>query len=357
MRNMLITGGAGFIGSNAARRFARQGWQISVLDDCSRSGAAENLQILRREIPMHFFAGDVRNPADVEAAFGARRVDAVLHLSAQVAVTTSVVDPVTDFQINALGTLNVLEAARRHAPAAAFIYSSTNKVYGSLARRRVECAGRRYVLADAPAGIAEDQPLDFHSPYGCSKGAADQYVADYARIYGLRTFVIRQSCIYGPWQYGIEDQGWVAWFAIAALLGRTVTVFGDGRQTRDLLWVDDLVDLYSRCIDSNLECGTYNAGGGPACCASVLEVIELLGGALGRPIPYGWGDWRPGDQKVYVSDTGKAWRDLGWRPATTVQAGLEKLVGWIQDHRELLERAFQPAASPKAAAARSLCAS
>jgi CDP-paratose 2-epimerase len=343
MRKMLITGGAGFIGSNAARHFARRDWEVWIFDNCERCGTALNLDLLRRDVPVTFIRGDVRKPGDLASVFTrAGGFDAVLHLAAQVAVTTSVTDPMNDFEVNAAGTLHVLEAIRRHSPGATLVYASTNKVYGGLSDVAVVLRGDRYEFETATQGISEKQPLDFHSPYGCSKGAADQYVADYARIYGLRTFVIRQSCIYGPWQYGIEDQGWVAWFAIAAFLHRPITIFGDGHQNRDLLWVEDLIELYDRAIASSRSSGIYNAGGGPDRCASVLQVLTLLKRALNREILYSFDNWRPGDQKVFVSANNRAAADLGWRPQTGVEGGVAKLVGWIEEHEHVLQRCFEP---------------
>src|SRR5437660_7123349 len=262
-RRMLITGGAGFIGCHAAVHFAEKGWDISVLDNLSRQGSELNLAYLRDTIDCEFHQGDVRSREDVENWFhGAGRVDAVLHLASQVAVTTSVRDPRTDFDVNARGTLNVLEALRCVAPGARLIFASTNKVYGGLERQRVTVSRDRYDFANLPQGVSEDEALDFHSPYGCSKGAADQYVRDYARVYGLHTVVVRQSCIYGTRQFGVEDQGWVAWFAIAALAGQPITIYDGGKQMRDLLWVGDLLRLYEGCLARAHPGAIYNAGGG-----------------------------------------------------------------------------------------------
>jgi CDP-paratose 2-epimerase len=330
-RRMLITGGAGFIGSHAALHFAARGWNVSVLDNLSRRGSELNLAHLRREIECDFSMGDVRSPGDLEKWFHrAGRVDAVLHMAAQVAVTTSVDDPRTDFEVNAVGTFNVLETLRTAAPEAQLLFASTNKVYGGMDGEPVVLNGAQYDFANLPGGASERTPLDFHSPYGCSKGAADQYVRDYARIYGLRTITIRQSCIYGTRQFGVEDQGWVAWFAIAALAGRPITVYGDGRQVRDLLWVDDLLDLYERCLDRAQPGAVYNAGGGPDKRASVLEVITMLEEAIGRPVEHTFADWRPGDQRVFYSDNGNAGRQLGWQPGTSVQTGVQRLLAWIE---------------------------
>jgi CDP-paratose 2-epimerase len=330
-KTMLITGGAGFIGGHAALRFARQGWRVSILDDLSRRGTDVNLDEIREVTGCDFVLGDVRSPDEVEQWFRrAGRVDAVLHMAAQVAVTTSVTDPRSDFDVNALGTFNVLEATRRYAPEACVLFASTNKVYGGLEGRAVVLRDGRYDFAGRPNGVSESEPLDFHSPYGCSKGAADQYVRDYARIYGLRTVVVRQSCIYGTRQFGVEDQGWVAWFAIAAMSGRGITVYGDGRQVRDLLWIEDLLDLYERCLEAAPAGAIYNAGGGAANRASVLQALDALEVTLDRPIEREFSAWRPGDQKVFYSDNRRACQALGWMPETGVVDGLTMMVDWLR---------------------------
>jgi CDP-paratose 2-epimerase len=249
--SLLINGGADFIGATAAHRFAKRGWDVTVLDNLSRVGADFNLNWLHQECPnIKFQRCDVRDRAGVELVFQRQRFSGVLHLAAQVAVTTSVAAPFEDFEINACGTFYVLDAVRRHCPEAIFIFASTNKVYGQLESYAVEQRSGRYQYRDRGDGVDESTALDFHSPYGCSKGAADQYAIDFARIYGLRSSSFRQSCIYGERQFGIEDQGWVAWFAIAAILGRPLTIFGNGQQVRDLLHVDDLVTAYELGLDT-----------------------------------------------------------------------------------------------------------
>ena len=338
-RRILITGGAGFIGINAAIHFVRRGWEVTVLDDLSRVGAAANLAWLRARTNIAFERADVRDRAAVERVVRDHRpLDAVLHLAAQVAVTTSVQDPRSDFEINALGTLNILEAVRRLVPEAIVLNASTNKVYGSMADVPVELDGDRYRYVELAAGISEAQPLEFHSPYGCSKGAAEQYVLDHHRIYGLRTVSFRQSCIYGPHQFGVEDQGWVAWFAIAAVLGRPITIYGDGRQVRDVLHVRDLLAAYEAAIDSiEGAAGTaYNVGGGPENTFSLIELIAGLEERLRRPIRLRFDDWRPGDQRVYISDIGRIEEELGWCPTVGREWGLGQLVAWVERNRQLL---------------------
>jgi len=337
---IIITGGAGFIGCNTAERFLRLGHEVIIFDSLSRPGAESNLHWLAEQGEFVFIRSDVRDAEAFQKLFREQHdVDVVLHLAGQVAVTLSVQDPKLDFEVNAWGTFNLLEAIRQAKLDPVFIFSSTNKVYGELDGLVVEEA-RRYKYADARSGISEDQPLDFHSPYGCSKGTADQYVHDYARIYGLRTVVFRQSCIYGPRQLGLEDQGWVAWFIIAAVLGRPITIFGNGKQVRDLLFIDDLVDAYCAAID-RIEVAqgqAYNIGGGPSNTLSVWnEFGELLESLIGRRIPVSFEDFRPGDQLVYVSDISKSKRDLNWQPQVELQQGIRRLFDWVSENRDLFD--------------------
>ncbi len=253
-------------------------------------------------------------------------------------MTWSVSDPREDFEINALGSLNLLEAARNCEQPPIVLFTSTNKVYGGMDEVATVEQEKRYAYADLPEGVSEAQPLDFHSPYGCSKGAADQYARDYARIYGLRTVVMRMSCIYGPRQFGVEDQGWVAHFLISSVLGRPITIYGDGKQVRDILYVDDLLNAFQRAVERiDVTAGqVYNMGGGPENTISVwLEFRELLTELLGHEIEASFDDWRPGDQLVYVSDTTKARQELGWQPSTSVSTGIEKLFHWVVDNKEL----------------------
>ena len=338
-KHILITGGAGFIGASYAARRLTQGDAVTVFDNLSRPGAQFNVDELRQRFGDRFrlVVGDVRDAALLTALV--READVVVHLAAQVAVTTSVRHPRLDFEINALGTFNVLEAARLAGHKPPVLYASTNKVYGAMEDVPVVEEATRYRYADLPYGVPETQPLDFHSPYGCSKGAGDQYVRDYHRIYGLPTVVFRQSCIYGPRQWGIEDQGWVAWFVIAAVTGRPITIYGDGKQVRDVLYIDDLLDAFDAALTRmDVAAGqVYNIGGGPEHAISIWQEFgPLLERVLGRRIPVQYGLWRPGDQKVYISDIRKAQRDLGWKPKTSLEEGLTRLVRWVQEHRDLL---------------------
>jgi CDP-paratose 2-epimerase len=332
---ILITGGAGFIGCNTALHFARAGHKVTVFDNLSRSGTALNLRYLLEQEPgIRFVHGDVRHRDEVEAVMRGGGFDVVFHLAAQVAVTTSVRNPREDFEINAAGAFNMLEAMRVHCPEGIAVYSSTNKVYGGMTDLAVCQREGHYEFRDLPEGVAEDRPLDFHSPYGCSKGAADQYFRDYHRIYGLRTVVFRQSCIYGFRQFGIEDQGWVAWFTIAAALRAPLTIYGDGRQVRDVLFVTDLVRAYELAVRQIRRTAgeVYNIGGGGHR-LSLLELLRYLEAYTGKRIPVKFADWRPGDQKVYVSDIRKAARDFGWQPEISVAAGVRKLHAWVKKER------------------------
>ncbi|MFQ5691481.1 MAG: SDR family NAD(P)-dependent oxidoreductase [Nitrospinota bacterium] len=341
MSRILITGGAGFIGCNAARRFMSRGDEVVVVDDLSRKGTDLNLAWLREEGSFEFIQADIRDGRAMRDALGRfRDLDAVLHLAAQVAVTTSVADPRADFEINALGTLNVLEAVREAPSDPVVIYASTNKVYGGMDDVAVEERNGRYGYRDLPGGVSEDRRLDFHSPYGCSKGAADQYVRDYGRIYGLRTVVFRQSCIYGYRQFGVEDQGWVAWFTIAAVLGRPIVLYGDGKQVRDLLFIDDLVNAYELAVarPDRVSGRIYNLGGGPENVLSLLELLAMLRELTGGDVAHSFDEWRPGDQRVFVSDIGLAGRDLGWKPEVGAAEGVRRLHGWVVENRPLLEK-------------------
>jgi CDP-paratose 2-epimerase len=317
-RRALITGGAGFLGVNAATHLIKEGWEVTLLDNLSRPGTERNLKWILTRYPNRtaFVKEDVRN-ADALAEH-VKGQDAILHLAAQVAVTTSLVDPNTDFDVNARGTLNMLEAVRLHNHDAPLIFASTNKVYGKLEENNGPCK--------------ETQPLDFHSPYGCSKGAADQYVRDYARCFDMNTAVLRQSCIYGAHQYGTEDQGWVAHFVHSILNERPLTIYGDGTQVRDLLDARDLCALYSRTIEMiGITRGeVYNVGGGPENQRNLLEVIDQIGELTGKKPRFSYSDWREGDQKYYVSDVTKAERNLGWKPEIDFDRGLRELISWAQ---------------------------
>jgi CDP-paratose 2-epimerase len=335
---ILITGGAGFIGCNLAATLLRSGERVTIVDNLSRPRTDQNLAWLQAQFAdkLRFERADIRDQAAMSALVPGH--DAVFHLASQVAVTTSVLNPREDFEINALGTINILEAARLASTPPAVFFASTNKVYGGMEEVRVVEQPTRYAYADFPNGIPESQVLDFHSPYGCSKGSADQYVRDYARIYGLKTVVFRQSSIYGPRQFGVEDQGWAAHLVIAAVLGRPITIYGDGKQVRDMLYVDDLVAAYLSALGRIDTVGgrIYNVGGGPRNTISIwAEFCPLIERLIGKRIEVGYGEWRPGDQPVYISDIAKAERELNWKPTVAFEQGLERLVRWVEANREL----------------------
>jgi CDP-paratose 2-epimerase len=338
-QRFLITGGAGFIGSNSARRLTELGHDVVVFDNLSRSAASFNRDWLSRVAPsVRFVLGDVRNAADLRAVL-AEPFDAVIHLAGQVAVTTSIVDPAADWEANAVGTFRLLEALRGRwgkdaARAPLLIYASTNKVYGHISGGEVLRDGR-WDLASGTSGVSEDEQLSFESPYGCSKGAADQYVVDYHRSFGLPTVAFRQSCIYGERQFGEEDQGWVAWFALAAVFGLPITIFGDGNQVRDLLWVDDLVAAYLAALahKGDVAGKAFNIGGGPEFRLSLAELMRTLENRLGRPIPVSRAAARLGDQKVFYCDVSRARASLGWTPRVSPAEGVDRLLAWISANR------------------------
>ncbi len=338
-KNYLITGGAGFIGSNYVHRLLARGEKVTIYDNFARAGAPRNLDWLKQEYGEKAFnviVGDVRDAESIAEA--AKSADVIVHLAGQVAVTTSVINPRDDFECNALGTFNVVEAARLSDRNPVLIYASTNKVYGGMDDVELFEEATRWRYKDLVSGCPETQPLDFHSPYGVSKGTGDQYVRDYSRIYGLRSVVMRQSCIYGPRQFGIEDQGWVAWFIIAAVMERNITIYGDGKQVRDILYVDDLLTAYDLAIENidRVKGQVYNLGGGPENVMSVwAEFGPKLEKLIGSSIEIGRGDWRPGDQRVFYADINKAEKELGWKPKISVEEGVQKLFDWVKQNQNL----------------------
>jgi CDP-paratose 2-epimerase len=330
----VVTGGAGFLGANIVDALAADGADVLVLDSLARPGVEENLSWLtarhRRSVAAE--VADVRDPLVVNDVV--RGASAVLHLAAQVAVTTSLLDPVTDFEVNARGTLNVLEAVRHRAPDAPILFASTNKVYGELLPwHALVREGQRWMPGEVRlrSGVTEDMPVALHSPYGCSKGAADQYVLDYARMFGVKAAVLRMSCLYGPRQFGTEDQGWVAHFLLSALSDRPITIFGDGCQVRDLLYVDDAVAAWRAALDRPRAVAgrAFNLGGGPANARSLREVIAAVPELTGHTPQVRHEDWRPGDQGWYVSDTSAFTAATGWTAATPVGDGLRRLAVWL----------------------------
>jgi CDP-paratose 2-epimerase len=335
----LITGGAGFVGSNLAHRLLGQGRKVRILDNLSRPGVEQNLQWLREQHGdrLQVVVADVRDSAAVQQAVAG--TTQVFHFAAQVAVTTSLDQPREDFLINAQGTFNVLEAVRQRPVPPFLLLTSTNKVYGDLADLALQADGQHYQPLDAAArarGVSEARPLDFHSPYGCSKGTADQYVLDYARSYGLRTMVFRMSCIYGPRQFGTEDQGWVAHFILRAQRGEPITVYGDGRQVRDILFVDDLVQAFLLAEEHGqaLAGRAFNIGGGAGNAISLLDLLDRIESLQGRRPPVTFDDWRTGDQRWYVSDTRAFEQATGWRAKVAARDGIGRLHDWLRTHRK-----------------------
>ena len=335
---VLITGGAGFIGRNWASKLMKMGHKVTVLDNLSRKGSKPNLEWLRNQGNLKFIHADIRNANVVAEATQSQ--DAIYHLAGQVAVTTSVVNPREDFEVNALGTINVLEGARLSGSNPIIVYASTNKVYGGMEDIQIREDSSRYSYIDLPSGVSEAQQLDFHSPYGCSKGAGDQYVRDYARIYGLQTVVFRQSCIYGTRQFGVEDQGWLAHFVIATAKNQPISIYGDGKQVRDLLWIDDLLNAYKIALTQpdKIAGKIFNIGGGPEFALSIwVDLKPRLEALAGREIKTEYKPWRPGDQKVYISDTRKAAEELTWKPVVSPEEGIMKLWEWVNANLELME--------------------
>lgn len=336
--HILITGGAGFVGTNLAHHLLQEGRSVLLYDNLSRAGVEQNWEWLRRAHGerVRIVVADVRDAEKLRPAV--RQAAQVFHLAAQVAVTSSLSDPIFDFEVNARGTLNLLEILRGMETPPPLVFTSTNKVYGGLDDIPLRSRNGRYEPEDADQraqGISETRPLDFHSPYGCSKGAADQYVIDYARTFGLRAVVFRMSCIYGPHQFGTEDQGWVAHFLIRALERRPITLYGDGMQVRDVLFVEDLVQafLLAQAGMERLSGEAFNIGGGPDNTLSLLDLLDLIQDAYGDAPRFTREDWRPGDQRYFVSDTGKFQSATGWSPRVDTAQGIEKLARWLCETR------------------------
>lgn len=345
---VLVTGGAGFVGSHVAEYYAKLGIDIIVFDNLLRAEtlgsdqrtAFYNWNYLKDNYSnVRLIKGDVRESNEVVKA--SKGVEIIIHTAAQVAVTTSIKDPKTDFEINTLGTFNVLEAARRSKMDPTVIYCSTNKVYGSNVNNiPVVDKETRYFFTDKrfKSGIPEDFPLDLceHTPYGCSKLAGDFYAQDHAHTYGLKTGVFRMSCIYGERQFGTEDQGWLAWFTIATLLNKSITIYGDGKQVRDVLHISDLINAYDSFVNSNLNHGIFNIGGGSDNTLSLLELLNMLETLTGKRAKVGYSEWRAGDQRVYISDITCTQDKLGWRPKISPREGVRKLVDWVNHNKDLL---------------------
>lgn len=344
MKTILISGGCGFLGSNIAYHLRDSGHKIAVLDNLSRTGSELNLEWLQKEMTVDFFRADVRIQEEVESVFQSVMPDVVFHLAGQVAMTTSIANPRLDFEINALGTFNMLDAIRRYNPGCTIVYSSTNKVYGDLEHYCFEEHSTRYLVPQMPSGFNEDERLDFHSPYGCSKGSADQYVLDFSRLYGIKGIVFRHSTIYGGRQFATYDQGWIGWFCQQALETRLnsnrdpFTISGNGKQVRDVLHAEDAVRLYTSCIDNSdaLKGQVFNIGGGMENSLSLLELFTMLEQELEVKLKFTVLPPRESDQKVFVADISKIKRVLGWEPIVNKENGVKKMLSWLQNSYKTL---------------------
>lgn len=338
--SILITGGCGFLGANLAARALENGEELVVVDNLSRTGSAQNLEWLRAKGRFRYFNTDVRDAAGIERLLADVTPTAVLHLAGQVAMTTSIADPRLDFETNALGTFNVLDAVRKHCSEAAVVYSSTNKVYGDLEWVEYAETDTRYEAKGFPHGFPESTPLDFHSPYGCSKGAADQYMLDMARIYNLRTVVFRHSSMFGGRQFATYDQGWIGWFCRKAVethdgcLPEGFTMSGNGKQVRDVLFADDMVDLYYAAVKRIDQAAgqAFNIGGGMANSLSLIELFAILERELGVALQPTRLPPRVSDQKVFVADIRRARNVLGWTPAIDARMGIRRMLGWVREN-------------------------
>ncbi len=340
--SVLITGGAGFIGINAAKFFLNKKFKVIIIDNFSRKGTIQNIKDLQSKKYLSKYLKiikvDLRNSKKINEIIKNIKPKLILHLAGQVAVTTSIINPINDFEINIKGTVNLLEACRNHSKESLIIYSSTNKVYGKIDNYKKTNKLRYYVNKNNIT--SENSNLDFYSPYGCSKGAADQYVRDYSRIYGLKTVVLRQSCIYGRNQFGVEDQGWVAWFIIAFMLKKKITIYGNGKQVRDLLFVDDLCNLFLRIYKKRKKCSgeIFNIGGGLRNTLSLLELVKLLKTKFKLDTKINFGKERDGDQKIFVSDNSKIKKFVNWEPTTSFNNGIKEIIYWTEENLDKIKK-------------------
>ena len=331
MNNHLVIGGAGFIGSNLVNKLLNKGQKVYVIDNLSRLGSKKLLKLFIGKKNYVFNKIDIKNKKKINQFFKKKNFRYIYLLAGQVAVTKSIIDPLLDLQSNLIGTFNVLEAIKKYNKDAILIYSSTNKVYGKLNNLKIIEKNRKYVFRDFPEGINERHKTDFVTPYGCSKGAADLYCQDYSSSFGLKTIVMRQSCIYGPYQLGMEDQGWVAWLTIAALKNKKITIYGNGKQVRDLLYVDDLTDAYLLAANNIKQTNGnfYNVGGGENNSISILDYIYLLEKILKKKIRYKFDLERLGDQKVFISDNSKSYKEYRWKPKINIEEGVNNMIKWL----------------------------
>lgn len=334
----LITGGAGFLGVNLSKRALDNGDSIIILDNLSRTGSAENLKWLSEYGDVIFFNSDIRDADKVRQIIGEHKPEVIFHLAGQVAMTTSLSDPIKDFQINALGTVNLLESVRKSTPSCIVIFASTNKVYGDLRNYHYNENATRYICAEYPGGFNEKVPLEFSTPYGCSKGSADQYVIDYFKTFGIRTVSFRHSSMYGERQFSTFDQGWIGWFVQKALekfMGRgdSFTVSGSGKQVRDVLHVKDVTALYFKAVSSidKIAGNAFNVGGGLENSLSILELLKVLENELDITLEFENIQERLNDQKVFIADYSKAETMIGWRPTVSKYDGIKKMLKWARE--------------------------
>jgi CDP-paratose 2-epimerase len=341
MKKILITGGAGFMGSNAALFFQKKGWKIFILDDFSRKGSKNNLDNLKKKITIQWYKVEISNYKRLSNIISKIKPNLILHCAGQVAVTKSVTNPRRDFNSNTLGTFNVLESIRNFSKNSKLIFTSTNKVYGNI-EKKISSNEKRYFFKSSEKNINENYPLDFYSPYGCSKGAADQYVRDYSRIYKLDTTVLRLSCIYGGMQYGIEDHGWITWLTMLAIFEKKIKIFGDGKQVRDALYIDDLVKLfYKIAIKKNIKSEIYNVGGSSKNSLSLLELVNSLEKKLKKKVNFRKYNWRPGDQKIYISNISKVSKELNWKPEVEISKGLDRVIEWVKLNQKIIQNTLK----------------
>jgi len=347
-KKILIIGGAGFIGINSVRFFIKKNFNVIIFDNFSRKGTKTNIKLLDQDKNYYkkykLIVGDIRNFKSISSVIKIQKPDLILHLAGQVAVTKSIENPRKDLEININGSFNILESCRIYSKKTFIIYSSTNKVYGKI-NCPVKKVKNRWVFLSKKfkKGINENQPLDFNSPYGCSKGAADQYFLDYSRIYNLNTAVIRQSCIYGKNQLGLEDQGWISWFIIAFLLKKNVSIYGDGYQVRDILYVDDLIDLYDKVFKNKNKTNghVFNAGGGNKNSISILDLLNYLKNDKKIEIKYRFAKERQGDQKIFISDNSKLFKKIKWKPKTSYKQGLNEIFKWTSKNLNIIKSSIK----------------
>jgi CDP-paratose 2-epimerase len=343
IKKILITGGAGFIGSNTAFFFSQKGWDIYLIDNLSRKGSKNNLLNLKKKIKLKFYKVDVSNFEKTSQILKSIKPNLIIHCAGQVTVTKSVIDPRKDFNSNALGTFNLLESIRLFSIKTKFINISTNKVYGDVSDKKISENNKRYRFLGKLKNINESYPLDLYSPYGCSKGIADQYTRDYSRIYNLDTIVLRLSCIYGTMQYGIEDHGWIVWLTIKSHFGKKIKIFGNGKQVRDALFIDDLVNLFFKLSKSKKNMNKiYNIGGGSANSVSILELIDILNKKMNKKNKFKKFEWRQGDQKIYISDISKIKKEYNWYPKINLSTGLDKIIEWINKNEIIIKNTLKP---------------